>query len=105
MSQTSTLVIPMAEVGDVEIEEVIWVTMKCDECDGSGEVICDICDPVGSGSYPCDECLGDGKCRHCSTGSCDYCKGTSKRECDWCEGKGKNECEDCDGKGTYRERV
>ena len=41
------------------------IQIKCDECDGEGEVPCENCD--GEGKVPCDKCDGEGgwNCNKC----------------------------------------
>jgi len=53
---------------------------SCPECDGLGDVICDVCEGEGAN---CQQCHGVGRyvCRPCDgTGACPRCKGEGKLE-------------------------
>jgi hypothetical protein len=70
----------------------------CDECDGNGELDCELCD---RGEIECDECDGNGEV------SCPDCGGDGRQmgdgeleDCEECDGTGNISCPDCGGEGV-----
>jgi len=82
-------IIEVVEVGDIK-----YKVMECDECYGDGTVECQQCD--GEGEIDCYECGGTGES---GEDDCEYCNGTGKVTCDDCEGNKDTYCEYCDGDG------
>jgi hypothetical protein len=82
-------IIEVVEVGDIKYKIV-----DCDECDGDGSVECQQCD--GEGEEDCYECNGTGES---GEDDCEYCYGSGKVTCSECEGSGDTNCEYCDGDG------
>jgi len=88
------------------LESVSGYRGTCDDCDGSGKMVCDECN---EGVLDCNECSGNGEipCIDCG---CDECSGRgtiSKMRDRWSMTKGwydQIECKDCDGKCRLKEK-
>lgn len=58
---------------------------ECEDCGGSGEILCLKCDDFANDDdgKPCEECSGKGGFE------CETCGGTGNQTCDYCEGDGE----------------
>lgn len=110
------------------------LAVKCDNCDGQGDVACDVCDGTGSVCCPackgepeqtCLRCGGSGEwskdveCRKCGgtgayekgnySGACNRCNGTGTvtitGKCNACGGTGVHTCKCCNGDGEVECRA
>lgn len=89
---------------------------ECEECNGSGTKVCDLCDDGriecstcgGTGEVECEECGGtgdvdDATCETCSGDgdvTCEDCSGNGSEICGNCNGSGEEECDVCYGDGN-----
>lgn len=81
-------------IRNIEIRDVRPSDDECDECDGSGRVLCRHCD--GYGNQECEYCDGTGEV---SGDTCDECGGDGETTCTGCSGEGEETCYTCNGSG------
>ena len=66
----------------------------CEDCGGGGEIPCEVCD-AGEKKIRCENCDGSGEI------ACDECDGEGDIECVACGGEGHHYCESCEGGRWY----